>query len=394
MADDNNDDRPESSIVQSSRYGTNPLGNKDRREPSFGNFDEDGIEEYEEPDRDTDYSSGYVSESVADEDEFEGSFAENNADEPIPPDTLSSVDTEPEYAETRESDDWLELEESFPDDDEEDLSPPESEAPPVRLSSLENELEHTETEEPDDWLEEEEYYEDENRGSSSWPLSMIGVAAAALVLLGVGIYGVMQERAATQTELRDLRATLATSSNQENVGNSREALREMQQAYDTLAAEAKALAVENQILTEAVAGLNAQLRDRTDKPQVQAPSTTTKQPITVSDRKTQSARPAAQPPVAAKPVAPASAVPQPATPVSAEHWFVNFGSYSSRPMAQSWASKIQPVAGNVVVVPGSKDGKTYYRVRVVELPGKGSADRVARQLEKELQVSRLWVGQE
>ena len=95
-----------------------------------------------------------------------------------------------------------------------------------------------------------------------------------------------------------------------------------------------------------------------------------------------------------RPPNPAKAVTKPAIPVSAESWFVNFGSYSSRTMAQSWASKIEPAAGKVIVAPGSKDGKTYYRVRVVELPGKGSADKVARQLEKELQVSRLWVGRE
>ena len=35
-----------------------PLANIQRREPRFGGFDEDE-DEYEEPDRDTDYTSGY-----------------------------------------------------------------------------------------------------------------------------------------------------------------------------------------------------------------------------------------------------------------------------------------------------------------------------------------------
>jgi cell division protein FtsN len=358
------DDDAGSTNDSKTRYGTDPMGENERREPNFGPFDEGNIEEYEEPDRDTDFSSGYASESVADEDEFE---------------------------------------ESFSKDDEEGLFPPESEAPLSTLideakadlkEALENGSEGDETEESDEWLDDDEYYEDDVRSGSSWPLRIVAVTSVALVLLAVGIYGVMQERAATQAELRDLRATLATSSSQEDVGTNREVVREGQPSYDTLAAEARALTVENQILTEAVAGLNAQLRDRTDKPQAQSPSATARQPTPVSRRDTLRVRSASPPPVAAKLVAPATAVTKSATSVSTERWFVNFGSYSSRAMAQSWSSKIQPVAGKVIVAQARKDGKTYYRVRVVELTGKGSADRVARQLEKELQVSRLWVGQE
>jgi cell division septation protein DedD len=365
--DDNavsNNDSKARGVTNPPRANDRRVPNNDRREPNFGHFDEGNNEEYEEPDRDTDFSSGYASESVADEDEFEGAFAE---------------------------------------DDEEDLFPPENEAPLSILideakadlkEALENGSEEDETEESDAWLEDDEYYEDDVKGGSSWPLSMIAVACVALVLLAVGIYGVMQERAATQAELRDLRATLATSPNREGADTNREVNREKQQSYDTLAAEAKVLTQENQILTEAVAGLNAQLRDLVDEQQVQAPPATAKQPTPVSRRDTLRVRPTLPPPVATKPVAPATAVTKPATPVSAERWFVNFGSYSSRTMAKSWAAKIQPAAGKVIVAPGTKDGKTYYRVRVVELTGKGSADKVARQLEKELQVSRLWVGQE
>ena len=46
------------------------------------------------------------------------------------------------------------------------------------------------------------------------------------------------------------------------------------------------------------------------------------------------------------------------------------------------------------MVPGTKDDRTYYRVRVVGLGGKSAAELVARQLEAEMQVSRLWVGQD
>ena len=41
-----------------------------------------------------------------------------------------------------------------------------------------------------------------------------------------------------------------------------------------------------------------------------------------------------------------------------------------------------------------KDGKTYYRVRVIGLADRDEGNKVARGLEKALGVSRLWVGQD
>ncbi len=77
---------------------------------------------------------------------------------------------------------------------------------------------------------------------------------------------------------------------------------------------------------------------------------------------------------------------------SGASWFVNFGSYSQRAAADSWAARLKPDSGRAVVTTGSRDGKTFYRVRVIELADRATADRVARQLESEYGLSKLWVG--
>ncbi len=346
-----NDDRSESNNGLSPRYDADSTDDNERREPTFGGFDEKDEVEYEEPDRDTDYSSGYGAEDVAEEEEIEGSFPDEGA-----------------------------------------LSLPESELSSTFLSSVRSEPDHSVTEESDDWLEEEEYVEEDDNDEPSWPLRLIAVGAVALILLAAGVYGVMQERSATQETLRELRATLATTANPEGVRTSREALREMQLSYDTLAAEAETLSTENQILTEVVAGLEAQLSDQNDRLKEQAPPPTAKQPIPVSGRKTTSPPPSPQPSFAAKPVASTTTATQPATPVSSDPWFVNFGSYSARTMAETWAARLHPITGKVIVATSAQGDKTYYRVRVVGLANKDSANEVARKLEADLQVSQLWVG--
>ena len=63
-------------------------------------------------------------------------------------------------------------------------------------------------------------------------------------------------------------------------------------------------------------------------------------------------------------------------------------------MAETWAAKIRPIAGEVIVAPSAKDGKTFYRVRVIGLGSKESAREVASKLEAEHHLSGLWVGQE
>ena len=75
-------------------------------------------------------------------------------------------------------------------------------------------------------------------------------------------------------------------------------------------------------------------------------------------------------------------------------WFVNFGSYSQESAAKSWAGKLKPSAGEVIVAPTSSNGRTYYRVRVINLSGESAARQTASELEKAHGVSKLWVGKQ
>ena len=338
-------------------------GNK-RHEPRFGGFDDREVEDYEEPDRDTDFSSGFGADDLDEEEELDDLFADDDSGSTPSQETLA------------------------PEED------PDGET--------------------EGWSGDDEYYDAVDDANSGWPLRLIAVAAVAVILVAVGVYGVLKERTATQEELRELRATLATSTDQAEVRTARDALRELQQSYDTLAAEAEALARENRELRETVASVEAPSPDAKTPVAAKAPvpveipeaASTLAEALSMGAEISQSrqapraAETVAEPEVAApkatpaKPAASAAGDEQAATASPPGRWFVNFGSYSSRSLAESWASRLRPARGEVIVAPGSKDDKTFYRVRVVGLSDKGAADLVARQLEAEMQVSRLWVGQE
>jgi cell division septation protein DedD len=341
-----NDDHSENTGNLLPRYGSKPIGDNERREPTLGSFDQSDDEEYEEPDRDADYASGYSADDVMEEDEID----------------------------------------DYTDEEEAEPYQPEIDTPPDPLSSITSEPDQHDSEAVNDWLDDEESL-DVNMSEPSWPLRLFAVGAVALVLVAAGVYGVMQERSATEAELRELRATLATSAGQGDVRTGREALRELQQSYDALTAEAKALSLENSKLTENLASLETKLGTLQGEQPEKLPAADPQPAPAAAVAKTKA-------PVAPKPASPTPRATQPAPPASPGNWFVNFGSYSSRDMANIWAAKIQPAAGKVIVVPGTKDGKTYFRVRVVDLTGKNAANEVARKLETELQVSRLWVGQD
>lgn len=336
----NNDDHPsQGQQWPRSEPDTPEFG--ERREPSFGQLDDEGLEGYEEPDRDTDF--GYGADEVTEEEEFDDLFPDQDSDDPEEPGTGQTA-INPF---------------SSP-------GPEESEEPATEAS-----------EDLQDWSEEEDEYYEEEEGDRAWPLKLVAVAAVAVVLVAAGVYGVLQERAATQAELLELRATLATSVTQSDVRANRDTLQELQQSYDALSAQADTLSLENTQLRDTIFDLETQLKAVAKEKEAQepAPKPAVKKPAP------QAAKPAPAP-------APTSA------PAPTGRWFVNFGSYSSRKLADSWAARLRPAKGEVIVMPGTKDNKTFYRVRVVGLDGKSSADLVARQLEAEQQVSKLWVGQD
>ena len=325
---------------------------RQRREPVFSGFEEE--DDYEEPDRDTDYASSYHEESLEDEE-----FDESSQDED---------DFTPQTK--------IEWEDPEPDDNWEEPDP---------VPDMEPEQDEVEEEQEDDeWDNEQGYYEEDSGDFQKWPLGLIVVAIVALVLMAAGGYGVIQQRSATQEEIRQLQASLATAANPAEVSAGRDALREVQERNTELLTTVDALTLENRRLTDTVAGL---------EPQLAAQQVALAKPKPVAVVTPAPVKPTPQP-VEAQAATPQPATPKPAAPVVAGGgaWFVNFSSYDRRTTAEGWATKLKPEAGKVVVTTGNKEGATVYRVRVIELANRESAEKVARQLEKEYGLPKLWVG--
>ena len=232
---------------------------------------------------------------------------------------------------------------------EEDYFELESGDNTAKMAEPPNDAEY-EPESDEEWYDDDEPEDEEY--IDSWPLSLIAVGIVALLLLAAGGYGVLQQRTAMQEEIRQLRATLATTTSNTELSASRQAQRRLVSHNEELSSQLELLKSENQKLKA-------------------EPSSAVKQPIK-----------------------PKSVPTQTLTAPAKGGWFVNFGSYSQRPMADHWASKLNVEKGRVVVLPGNKSGTQYFRVRVIDLPNQEIAGKIARQLEKTYKLPRLWVGEQ
>jgi cell division septation protein DedD len=387
----------------------------DPEEHFFRAFDEDD-DEFEESDRDTDFSLGFREETFDDEDlldeeqsfnellpveleedqttlfEEQDTFLKTEAQkvagtEDADPEEL--WETSPKYAEIDRDEPW-EDDSSIEEADSEETW----EAP---LSALQQEdiYEENEPEAPWDaensaqddlrqpWMAQDEYAGD-TMESERWPVSMLAVGTLALLLVIAGVYGVMQQRSATQEEIRQLQASLATAASPEEVAATRVALQEANAQNSQLASNIDGLRLENQRLSDMVSGLEAQL---------------TAQKASQTAAKAVAAKPVASKPVATKPAAEnrLPAVQQASTlagSTTGGNWFVNFGSYSQESAAQAWANKLKPASGQVIVAPITSNGSTLYRVRVINLPGESAARKTAGELQTTHSIPKLWVGQQ
>jgi len=203
----------------------------------------------------------------------------------------------------------------------------------------------------------------------SWPLGLIVVAGVALLLLLAGGYGVVKQRSAMEEEIRQLQAALATAVSPEEVDASRQEQRALVQRNEALEQRNREL--------EAVVGTLQQDTSRLQQ--------------TVDDLKGELAEEKAALEREIREEARAGARQEPA---AGGQWFVNFGSYAQRGPAARWAQRLQPAQGTVRVTTAQVDGEQLYRVRVTGLVDRDTAERVARELERNHQLSRLWVGRE
>lgn len=244
---------------------------------------------------------------------------------------------------------------------------------------LDYELEADEADEQ--WDDDEHDAENYNENySEPFPLALFAAAAIALLLLAAGGYGVIQQRTAMQEEIRQLQATLSTTSSNTEVADSRQAQRSLEIRNQDLVIQLEYLRTENQRLRD-----NMSSREPSPEPKaVESPKT--------------NSSPAAKPVSAPKPAPTAKATPAKSSVakpvVSTSGWFVNFGSYTQRSMAQSWASKLSTETGKVVVVPSEKGTTTYFRVRIINLPNREIAEKIADQLEQTHNLPPLWIGKQ
>ena len=169
------------------------------REPRFGEFEEDDV--YEDLDRDTDYAAVYADDETEDELEELEEYRED------PPGDSAETASTWSFEEDPDSE-W----QSGQTEEREDDEPQSPDLAATAHGHLPQEARMSDRD--IDW-EEEEYLEEQESSLRQWPLGMIVVGVVALILLTAGGYGVMQQRSATDDEIRQLRATLATTASPE-----------------------------------------------------------------------------------------------------------------------------------------------------------------------------------
>lgn len=74
-------------------------------------------------------------------------------------------------------------------------------------------------------------------------------------------------------------------------------------------------------------------------------------------------------------------------------WFVNVATYSQRATADAMVKRLQDSGHSVAIVPATIGGEPSFRVRVTSLTSRDAAQKTARELESQLDVRGLWVGE-
>jgi cell division septation protein DedD len=323
-----------------------------RLEPVFADFE---LTESEEASYDDSQSDSF------EDSRYNSDYEEDSVDYDMDPESLMDEESIGEPAEP--VDNW----------ETEDLKP-ELQRP--LKSNPEPDPEQDDTPE---WQHETAYYETKSEESGGhWPVGLIVVAVFALLLLGAGGYGVMQQRTAMQEEIRTLQAAMATSASPDEISASNQAQGALAERNRHLEEAIADLEMEVSSLRDTSRGLEAQLSLAQSKKTVEA------------EKLAKVAKPVAT----AKPAAASPAPPKKAVLPAGQGWFVNFGSYQNKTTANSWAGRLSPERGSVVVIPGQKDGTTFYRVRIIDLSSKEQAEKVSRGLEQEHDLSKLWIGRQ
>lgn len=81
------------------------------------------------------------------------------------------------------------------------------------------------------------------------------------------------------------------------------------------------------------------------------------------------------------------------TQVSSGPWFVNVATYSQRATAETMVERLREGGRSAAIVPATIGDEPSYRVRVVDLPSRDAAQRAVRELESQLSLRGLWIGE-
>lgn len=216
------------------------------------------------------------------------------------------------------------------------------------------------------------------------PMVLLAVGVIALLLVLVGGYGVISERAALRAEVRELQARLATAGR--TGGAATDAGEQARRRAADLEQQLATLGAENDGLRQRLEELRQRPEPGADdsSPGGQGSDEAAMDTSASSTQQTDSDSDAADSGPA--PVAPAAS--------GEETWFVNFSSYTDAANARRRAAGLSVDAGRVVVQDALSGDRTVFRVRVVELENREQADAVADKLAKAYGLSQLWVGKE
>ncbi len=241
-----------------------------------------------------------------------------------------------------------------------------------------------------------------------WPIVAI---VTALVLLIVGGWGALSERAALQQRVAELEATLnqrnakgdLTAEEESALQSDNQSLRlqlaTLREQYSGMAAEISRL--ETTSLNE-VDNLDADAATAPDINSVSAAdasiagtaegSATEDNDQTGSD---ETISPDPEPLAVSSVGTSVNSSTDSASPQSVPNgtWFVNVASYSKQAIASEWQTKVQAEASQVITQEVEVNGRPLYRVRAIGYSSKSDAQAVAKQLERTFNIGPLWVGE-
>lgn len=223
-----------------------------------------------------------------------------------------------------------------------------------------------------------------------WP-TIAGIAA--VVLLVIGGWGAISERASLQNRIVELEDQQATPASLGNLDAGDEAVLEAEN--QALALQLTTLKGDYSAANDTIQSLQIEL-ENAEKLASQATRLTeaSKSTPLPDGQIAPKAQPAPDTSLAAAEVSASDKAPAPRASKGSGQglWFANVAAYSRRGTAENWAQKLQGEGYNAIVQSVEIEGRTLYRVRAVGFDTKSEAKSTAAELEATYNLGALWIG--